>query len=506
MDIIIDINNGKIKGYEEDDVKIFKGIPYAEAPIGDLRLNNPIPKNPWNGILDASNYRAVAPQPPPITSYFPPPPQSEEECLNLNVWTPGCDENKRPVMFWIHGGSHIFGSGILLNGRNISRRGDIVLVSINYRLGPLGNFYIPGAPQNINQLDQITALEWVRDNIAYFGGDPNNVTIFGESAGATSVCALLAMPKAKGLFTRAVSQSSAVTPRGFDLSVRKKTAEMLMNELNLKVDDLDGYRTLQIETIINAFVKVQIKAFQNQIELDFRPHVDNDSLPQHPIKAIQEGYAKDIELIVGTNLEEWRFWRAFEPKFEEVEPARIENRIKILLKNLGENENKLQTFIETYQKSREEYNLAINIHEIYEAYLTDSIFRIPSLKVAEAQSKHQKNTYMYMFKWKTPFENNRYGAMHAMEIAFVFGSFWEDYLFTFPKKTVETESLSNNMMNAWVLFAKTGNPNHDGIPNWPTYDIEKRSTIIFDNEIVTWDDPLKKEREMWFNTNIWSQF
>ncbi|MHA1930983.1 MAG: carboxylesterase/lipase family protein [Promethearchaeota archaeon] len=502
MDVIVEINNGKIKGYEADGVKIFKGIPYAEPPTGDLRLNTPVAKKPWNGVLDASDYKPIAPQPPPYTSYFPLPPQSEEECLNLNIWTPECDDIKRPVMFWIHGGSHIYGSGRLLNGRTISHEGDIVLVTINYRLGPLGYLYFPDAPTNIGQLDQIVALKWVRDNIDSFGGDPDNVTIFGESAGATSVCALMAMPKAKGLFQRAISQSSGVRSQGFSLSTRKFTTEMVLKELDLTPNDLDKYRNLPTKKIIDAMSKAQQNSIVNQTPLDFRPYIHEETLPQHPIKAIQEGYAKEIELIVGTNLEEWKFWRAFEPKFEEYEEARIKKRISNSMKLNGEDENTLEDLINIYKKSRKD----LDIYDIHDAYMSDLVFRTASLKFAEAQSKHQKNTYMYLFKWKTPFEGGRYGAMHALEIAFVFGGFWEDDLWTFPKKTVETETLSNKMMSYWVNFARKGNPNSKDASEWPSYDVEDRKTIIFDKEIEVIEDPLKLEREMWYNMKQWSHF
>jgi len=503
---IIDTKTGKLQGYIEEGVQIFKGIPYAEPPIGELRLNAPKSKEPWNDILQALDYKPVAPQPPPFDDYFPPPPQKEADCLNLNIWTPGCDDMKRPVLFWIHGGSHIYGSGRLLNGRNITRRGDIVLVSINYRLGPLGFLYIPGAPINMGQLDQIAALTWVRDNIELFGGDSNNITIFGESAGATSVCTLMAMPKAKNLFHRAISQSCAAQSQGFDIVTGKTTAEMIFKELNLNPDDLDEFRRLPAEKIIEALIKAQEKAFLDQKPLEFWPYIDGEILPQHPIKAIERGYAKDIELIVGTNLEEWKFWRAFEPNFKEIPSSEFRNRIERILNSAGEDGKNIDYIIETYKKSREEINLPITLPEIYEACMTDSIFRIPSIKFAEAQSKHQKNTYMYLFNWKTPFDNGNYGAMHALEISFVFGSFWEDYLFTFPKKTDETEALSEKMMNAWVSFAKTGNPNQNGIIKWPKYDSEKRNTIIFDKNIELWDDPLSKEREMWYEMKHWSQF
>jgi len=506
MKVIVETKTGKIKGYEVDNLKIFKGIPYAEPPIGELRLNTPEPKKPWKGVLEATEYKPIAPQPPPLLNYFPPPPQSEEECLNLNIWTPGCDNKKRPVLFWIHGGAHITGSGILMNGRNISHRGDIVLVSINYRLGPLGYLYIPGAPTNIGQLDQITALEWVHNNIEFFGGNPNNVTIFGESAGGASVCTLLAMPKAKGLFHRAISQSGNVLANGFELSGREPTTDIIMQELNINDNDLDEFRRLPIEKLMGGFVSAQQKSFLNQKQLRIYPIIDNENLPKHPIKALQEGYAKDIELILGSNLEEWKFWRAFEPKFEEVEEAQIKNRITNLMRLAGEDEKKLEELIHTYKKSRDDIGLPINIHETYEAYLTDSIFRIPAMKIAETQSNHQKNTYMYLFNWKTPFENGRFGAMHALEISFIFGSFWEEHLWLFPKKTPETKILSNKMMDYWVSFARNGNPNFDDALKWPSYDIENRNTIIFDNKIEIVKDPLQLEREMWYNMKQWSQF
>jgi para-nitrobenzyl esterase len=504
---IINITTGKIQGSIEDKISIFKGIPYAEPPIGDLRLNTPQPKRPWDSVLDASNYRPIVPQPPPIgEELFPPPPQSEEECLNLNIWTPSCENEKRPVLFWIHGGSHIYGSGRLLNGRNICRRGNIVLVSINYRLGPLGYLYMPNAPTNIGQLDQIAALEWVHDNIEFFGGDSKNITIFGESAGATSVCTLMTMPKAKGLFRRVISQSSAMMAQNFKLSDRRTNSKLVLNELNLSITDLDEYRKIPVEKIIDAFIKAQQKAFLNKTEINLSPYIDNESIPKHPLKAIQEGYAKNIELIIGSNLEEWKFWRVFNPKFEELEESQIKEGLLYSMRITGEDENKLEDIISTYKKSREEIGLSMNIHEIYDAYMTDWIFRIPSLKFADAQSKHQKNTYMYMFNWKTPYANGRYGAMHALEVAFVFGSFWKDNFFTYPKKTPETEILSNKMMDYWISFARTGNPHSDNALKWPSYDAENRKTMIFDNKIEIVKDPLQSERKMWYNMNQWSQF
>jgi para-nitrobenzyl esterase len=503
---ILEIKTGKVQGYIKDNMFNFKGIPYAEPPVGELRYNAPLAKKPWEGVLETFKYLPVAPQPPPIDDTFPAPPQSEAECLNLNVWTPGCDDKKRPAMVWIHGGSHIYGSGQLLAGREISRRGDVVLVSINYRLGPLGFLKIPGGVSNIGQLDQICALKWVQDNIGFFGGDPDNVTIFGESAGATSVSTLMAMPKAKNLFIRAISQSGAVTAHGFDPSKRETTVKMILDELNLTSDDLEKLRKLPVEIIIDAFIKAQIKSYEIGVDMDFRPWIDGESLPQHPTKAIEEGYARDIELIIGTNLDEWRLWRSFEPDFEKYEQSRIKKRMLLVMGMDGEEEATLDTIISTYKESRGDGYSSMNLQEVYDMYMTDSVFRIPSIKFAEAQSKHQENTYMYLFTWETPYEDGRYRSMHALEISFVFGSFWEDHFFTLIKKTDETAALSDKMMSYWTSFARFGVPNNNSNIVWPKYDIENRKTIIFNKEIEVREDPLKIERKMWNKMRQWSQF
>ncbi len=498
---IFDINTGKIQGYIDNGLLIFKGIPYAEPPIGKLRLNAPVLKASWDGLLEAIKFGPVAPQPPPFDETLPPPPQSEADCLTLNIWTPGFDDKKRPVMFLIHGGSHIYGSG-RFEGKNLASRGDVVIVTINYRLGALGNFYFPGAPANITQLDQVTALTWVNNNIKYFGGDPDNLTVFGESAGATSICTLVAMPQAKGLFNRAIIQSAAPAPNKFNLSDRKLTSEWILKELKLKTFDLDEFRKLPVDKIIKAMIAVQMKGIVKNVDIDFRPWVDGEIVPQHPIKAINEGYAKNIEMIIGTNLEEWKFWRAFEPNFQDMKFSTLANR----LKNAGEDENEIDQIVNTYTQTLEEQDLPSVPREIFDKYMTDTAFRIPSIKFAEAQSKHQENLYMYLFTWKTPFEGGIYGSMHALEIAFVFHTLLDEYLWLFPKRTEETVLLSEKMMDYWLSFAKNGTPNRDSVFNWPKFDLEKRKTIIFNSNIEIKEDPLSKERIMWDNMKIWSQF
>jgi len=502
---IINTKLGKIQGYIYEGISIFKGIPFAEPPVGELRLHDPMPKKPWDGILEAVKFGPEAPQPYNINTPQPRPIQSEEECLTLNIWTPDTDSKKRPVMVWIHGGAFIYGSNsrAIYYGSNLARRGNVVVVTINYRLGPFSNLLMSGASSNVGMLDQITALEWVHDNIECFGGDPNNITIFGESAGGFSVCTLMAMPKAKGLFKRAISQSGGAHPLGYRKINLEQSTKLLLNELNLKPDQLDDFRQVPWLDIIKATFRITQKADRQGTRVRFSPFIDGDTIPLHPIKAIDEGYAKDIELIIGYNFEESKFNHMLLRNFKETEPEELPRRMKRLLKFTGESEDKFEDVINIYKSSREENNLPSSPQDILDAYNTDNTFRIPSVRFAEGQSKHQKNTYMYIFSWQLP---NMFGAMHGLEIGFVFNRFFNGEVPTLPKKSKVTVKLSENMMDSWISFAENGDPNHKGIPKWPQYEIKERNTLIFDKTIKIWKDPLSKEREMWNKMNLLSRF
>ncbi|MFX1312415.1 MAG: carboxylesterase/lipase family protein, partial [Promethearchaeota archaeon] len=334
---IIETKTGKLQGYIDRGLSIFKGIPYAEPPIGELRLNNPILKKPWDGIFEALKFGPEVPQPIGPDTPLPRPIQNEEECLTLNIWTPATDGEKRPVMMWIHGGAFIYGSNsrALYNGFNLSKRGNIVVVSINYRLGPFANLALPGAKANVGMLDQITALEWIRVNIDYFGGDPNNVTIFGESAGGVSVCTLMAMPKAKGLFKRAIAESNGPHPLGYRKSILEQSTEILLDELNFKSNELEEFQKIPWEDILKATERFNRRVASEGIRLisGFAPFVDGDTIPTHPLKAIQDGYAKDIELIIGCNFEEAKFNHLNYRDFKETKPENLSNRMLRLLRN-----------------------------------------------------------------------------------------------------------------------------------------------------------------------------
>jgi para-nitrobenzyl esterase len=498
---ILSTEAGKIRGYIENNILVFKGIPYAEPPIGDLRFNKPVLKESWDGVFDAFDFGPEVPQPITVLTPRPHPKQDEAHSLVLNIWAPEITDKKQPVMVWIHGGAFTSGSGSRTNVINLAKRGKIVLITINYRLGPLANLVLPNIPANLDMLDQITALKWIKNNIEDFGGDPENVTIFGESAGGQSVCVLMAIPEAKGLFHRVIAQSGRALPQAYKLSDRKRVTEWIFEELNLKTEDIETFRTLPVEEIINASMKAQLTARSNGIYNVFGPTIDGKTLPEHPLKAIMKGVAKDIELIIGSNLEEWKLFNLLNPNFKEINAEKLPNVMKRALQNAGEDENKGDFFINTYIESRKESKLAANPQDIIDAFITDYIFRIPAIKFAEAQSNYQENTYMYLFSWQS-----KLGSIHGLDIPFVFNTLSNQRGWFNIKKSEETETLSKNMMDAWTAFARKRNPSHENIPKWPQYETKKRATIVFDKSIRVWEDPLKKEREMWYKMKIWSQF
>ena len=247
----IETTAGKISGYQENGLHIFKNIPYAEPPVGELRFAPSVPKKPWGDVLDCTAYGPVAPQRvDPVMNPGREVVMDEARCLNLNVWTPGQDNKKRPVMFWIHGGGFSFGSGSWTDGSKLAATGDVVVVTINYRVGIFGFLYLENQMANLGMLDMITALKWVKDNIAAFGGDPDNVTIFGESAGAVAVCCLMAMPGAKGLFHKAISQSGTGHPRRHYPKGGIRGTALVMKELGIEGTDRSALLEIPTEKIV----------------------------------------------------------------------------------------------------------------------------------------------------------------------------------------------------------------------------------------------------------------
>jgi para-nitrobenzyl esterase len=491
---------GKIQGYSENGLEIFKGIPYAEAPIGELRFSPPMAKEPWNGIFDALEFGPCAYQgntgdlieeievPTDGEIYHVQTKKLEpesEDCLSLNIWTPATDSGKRPVMFWIHGGAFKTGSAKMddHNGSALAQYGDVVIVTINYRLGALGYLYIPCVTANVGQLDQILALKWVHDNIHLFGGDPDNVTIFGGSAGGYSVITLCAMPAAKGLFQHVISQSPPLVDPIPDESPTKN----LMNKLGIKEGDIHALREIPVKEII----KVQDEISKG-LDTGFRPQIDGETLPIHPLKAFQTGKCKNIDLMMGTTLDELTTFIAPDPSLSKIND---EQSLIGILTQIGIKKKKIKNIIMTYKKAREGKH-SNEPKQLLIALLTDMIFRIPTLRLLEDQSRYQPNTYSYLFTWASPAFNGALGSFHGLEMVFVFRKIDDPELI--PLIGLKPNyNLSSKIKAAWTSFAHNGNPNTDQLPQWPTYEINNRATMIFGKKIEVLNAPLDQERAVW---------
>jgi para-nitrobenzyl esterase len=492
-EVIVETTNGKIRGYSRRGVIKFKGIPYAAPPIGELRFKAPAPVEPWDGVLDATKYSPVSIQPPSALEemFAEPLPQSESECLTLNIWTQNMKDEKRPVMFWIHGGGFVTGNGASLDGARLVLRGNVVMVSINYRLGYLGFIYMPDMPgttANAGLLDMVAALEWVKENISNFGGDPNNVTIFGESASGMAVSSLLATPSARGLFHRAIPHSGAANKFSYSPASGIKVYKELIQKLGVEKGDIEALRKCPAED----FIVPQMNTAESRPGgLRVGPVVDKNTLPDHPLEAISKGFAKDIDVFIGSNLDENKLFIMWTPKAFELTEERLYKTVNTFMRFTKQKESKSKEIIDSYRELRK------TPRDIADAILTDYMFRIPSVRLAEEQSKHQKNIYMYLFTWKSPMQGGKYGAMHALELPFVFGLLGDRDIGIFPGRNAETQKLSEQMMDAWIAFARTGNPNHGNIPELLPYDKEKRSTILFDKEVTVAEDPYGNERKAW---------
>jgi para-nitrobenzyl esterase len=491
---IIETKSGKIQGYMEDDIHVFKGVPFAAPPIEDLRFSPPIDAEPWDDVLETTEYSPWALQGfSPLELLLGKPPSQSEDCLKLNIWTPSTDDKKRPVMFWIHGGAFRSGSGALplYQGSALARRGDVVVVTINYRIGCFGYLYIPGVIANVGQFDQIKALEWVRDNIEAFGGNPEDITIFGESAGGVAVMTLLAMPAAKGLFHRVISQSGPF----FEPKPNVKSTYKLFRKLKLQKGDLDALRKVPGDKIIKLQDLIQRQAAPWDL-IQFGPRIDGDTLPVHPLKALQDGAGKDIELIIGCTKDESRLFTALLPQLRKMEADAVQKMVLGFLKTINKDETINQQIYETYRESTKELGSTLPL-DILNAIFTDYMFRVPATRYAEAQKAHQPNTYNYLFTWPSPAIKGMLGSCHAIELAFIFGTLNVPKMDMFFGKGPDAEKLSENMMDTWLAFAHSGNPNNESIPEWPSYNTEKRATMFMDKEFKIVEAPFDKERAVW---------
>ncbi|MBN1802994.1 MAG: carboxylesterase family protein [Candidatus Lokiarchaeota archaeon] len=486
---IVETKVGKVKGYVENNITIFKGIPYAEPPIGELRFKSPVEKKPWNSVLDASKFSPCSFQGyTHLEEWFGKLIPESEDCLTLNIWTPGTDNKKRPVMFWVHGGAFIIGGARdpFYDGTHLAHRGDVVVVTINYRLGALGFLFIKEITVNNGLLDQVLALKWVKENIEFFGGDPENITVFGESAGALSVSTYPVMPIAKGLFRRIIVQSVPY----FDPSSSEKISKAILRKLGVKKENFEQIQYIPVEKII----EVQNEILGKEMGLTFRPLIDGKIVPCHPIEAFRNGQCKDIDIIIGTNLNEATLFTLVERVLKMSDEEHLKVIFGYFLMN-GVEKEKLSSILEMYKSL---WNTSNNL-DILNAVATDLMFRMYSIDMLSAQVKYGKNAYNYLFMWKSPLFDGKLGSCHALELAFVFGTHENSRIAKFSGSGLKVKQISDKIMDAWISFAHTGNPNHSNIPEWPPYDLEKRSTMILGEECKVREKIQEETRKIWEN-------
>jgi len=510
MDPRVEIAQGRIAGSREGGVLVFRGIPYARAPQGELRLRAPLPPEPWSGVREAKTFGASAPQTPGRLAALLGSPAEDfaEDCLYLNVWTPAADAARRPVLVWLHGGAFTTGSGSqpIYDGARLARRGDVVVVTINYRLGALGFLHLPAlereaqeASANPGLLDQIAALAWVQENIAAFGGDPASTTVFGESAGAMSVGTLLGTPRAQGLFARAILQSGAAS-NVYDREDGLRVAETFMKELGLAADDLAGLRAQPLAAVLAAQDRASAQLLGVVRQLPFQPVVDGDVLPRPPLEAIAGGLSRDVALLIGTNLEEQKLYSPADPKAQLLDDEGLLRRCRRTLPEPGpDGRPRGEHAIQHYRAARDGL-LEVSPRELWYAIETDRWFRVPATRLAEQHAAHQPATWAYLFTWKSPALGGMLGSCHALEIPFVFGCVDDRLVQRFVGDHPAVQGISRRMQDAWLAFARSGDPGHAELDPWPRYDAKLRATMLLGEECRVEHAPFETERAFWDET------
>ncbi|MCB1683194.1 MAG: carboxylesterase/lipase family protein [Pseudomonadales bacterium] len=491
---VVETTSGPIEGRDKEGTLLFAGVPYAAPPVGELRFRAAQPPTPWREVRAAKRFGAAAPQIPAGGLTSSAAVRWDEDCLTLNITTPALDDARRPVLFWIHGGAYRTGQGAIpwYNGARFARNGDIVVVSINYRLGALGFTDLSGfgagfETSGVNGLlDQIVALEWVRDNIARFGGDPAKVCIAGESAGGFAVSTLLASPRAKNLFRAAIPQSGAAS-QTLPKAAGELCAEKLMAALGAR--DTDALMKADVQSILEATDRViaeigdgprLIDAFGVPVSA-FYPVRGNAVVPGDPLEALRAGAGRDIPLLTGTNRDETTLWGYGEVTGE---------RLKRVAEGYGAGKT-----LATYQRTRP----GGSPEDLMIALTTDQLFRIPAIRMLEARieadtksaAEQPSRNWMYLFSWASRAFEGRLGATHALEIPFVFDNLDRAGVDVFIGPGEKPQKVADAMHRAWTGFIR------DLDPGWARYDTTNRITMCFDDTSTPIADPDGEERQAW---------
>ena len=502
IETVVGTSYGKLRGSSEDGLIVFRGVPYAAPPTGDRRFRRPQPHERWDGERPATDFSHAAPQLVPAggpTAQGGGEAQSEA-CLYLNIWTPGLDGARRPVVVWLHGGSFVTGSGAapMIRGASLARRGDVVYVSLNYRLGILGFLFNEAladgelsAPGNFGILDQLFALEWIKEEIAQFGGDPDNVTLVGQSAGGMSVGTLLASPISRGLFHRASAQSghahTAYTAAEASTVTQRVIQHLALNDL--RAEEL---RAVPLERLLEAQRATieELTATAPGLPVVFRPVVDGAVLERLPIEAIRSGAARDVPVIVGITANELSVLTLH----EEADASDDRLAAQLVGRLATSNRQTATRIIGSYRARRTERGLPVDGPHLLEAVLSDLGFRLPADRLAAAQAVHQANTYAFVAAWPSPDDGGPFGSPHGMDVPFVLGTL--DAARELIGDDPEADRLANDMQDAWAAFARTGDPSTSRI-SWPAYSASAPVAIWFDRERRV--EPLVSAsvRELW---------
>jgi para-nitrobenzyl esterase len=500
---VVETDLGKLRGYIHNGIFTYKGIAYAVAD----RFMPPAKPAAWKDTRTALTYGPVCPTDPTTTVNdiiefpfdhnwgYP-----NEHCQTLNVWTPRInDQKKRPVMVWLHGGGFTAGSSVELpsyDGESLSRKGDVVVVSLNHRLNVLGFLDLSAYgnkykySSNAGLMDIIMALQWIRNNIAQFGGDPDNVTVFGQSGGGGKVTCLMSSPAAKGLFHKAIVESGSYLSRSSfqDPAIAKRVTAALLAELQLQPSQVDSLQTIPYERL-NAAGKKALRKVQEELKaegktvggfgLGWGPILDGDILPYQADDPSALELSKDVPLLVGSVKNEFG---AFMPGINDLTMEQVKSQLE---KRYGQNADAFMAAVQKAYPNTSKPSQYIDV---------DVTFR-PGV-IHQASQKVQHGTapvYMYLFTWQSPVNDGMYKAMHCMELPFVFNNIKRCEQMTGGGK--EAYALADKMSSAWISFARSGNPNAPGLPKWPAYTPENGTLMIFDNACVTkshHDDELLK--------------
>lgn len=482
---VVQTKSGKVGGYVENGLFIYKGIPYAKA----VRFQAPQDADPWEGVRSSRAYGPTCPQARRMGWYSDEQAfafdwndgYADEDCLRVNLWTPGVDDGKkRPVMVWLHGGGYAAGSGQELpsyDGRNLAKKGDVVVVSLNHRLNVLGFLDLSAYGDkyahsgNAGLLDLVAGLQWVKNNIESFGGDPNNVTIFGQSGGGGKVSTLLATPMAKGLFHKAIIQSGSML-RTMDSKYSRRIGSALISELGLDASQLDLLQDIPHEQLLlageKAIATIRKEAANDGISsfiFGWAPTVDGNILPTQPFDPLAPEQSRDIPILIGTTLHEFTA-STYVPSFRK---ATMEQAVAYLKTRYGE---RTDDFLKAFAKAYPKYTPTDLID-------VDFIFRPSAVAQADLKASQEgAPVYMYLFSWESPVLDGILRSTHCMEIPFVFNNVNRHISMTGGgEKAME---LAEKMSSSWVNFARTGNPNADGLPVWQPYTKQEGATLVFD--------------------------